>query len=81
MTEEVKAETVSSVSDERTVNNVVRHEYRVLTDVEKAQVQTVKDIIRDFITTCSSFASSREISLAITKAEEAAMWAVKGLTK
>jgi hypothetical protein len=34
---------VSSTSDERTVNNTMRHAYRVLTDAEKAQMQAVKD--------------------------------------
>lgn len=29
--------TVDSTSDERTVNNVMRHQYRVLTDAEKQQ--------------------------------------------
>lgn len=29
-------ETVQSTSDERTVNNVMRHAYRVLSDDEKA---------------------------------------------
>lgn len=35
--------TVDSTSDERTVNNVMRHQYRVLTDTEKAQMQAIKD--------------------------------------
>ena len=34
---------VNSTSDERTVNNVMRHAYRVLTDDEKAAMQRVKD--------------------------------------
>ena len=36
--------TVSSTSDERVVNNVMRHDYRVLTDTEKARMQRIKDM-------------------------------------
>ena len=36
-------ETVDSASDQRTVNNVMRHAYRVLSDEEKAQMQALKD--------------------------------------
>jgi len=35
--------TVDSTSDERTVNNTMRHAYRVLTDDEKANMQAIKD--------------------------------------
>ena len=73
---------VDSTSDARVVNNVVRHEYRVLTDDEKAQMQEIKDMGRSFIEYCQSIhAGSREISIAITKMEEAVMWAVKHVTK
>lgn len=73
-------ETVKSTSDERTVNNVMRHEYRVLSDAEKADMQKIKDdalALHDFI---DSMGQSREISLAKTKIEEAVMWAVKHIT-
>jgi len=73
-------ETVSSTSDERTVNNVVRHEYRVLTDLEKAYMKEIKDMGADFIGHCNTIGKSREMSLAITKMEEAVMWAVKHIT-
>lgn len=72
---------MDSVSDERVVNNVVRHEYRVLTDVEKEQMKNLKDIGLDFINLCNAIGTSRELSLAITKAEEAVMWAVKHVTR
>lgn len=72
---------VDSTSDERTVNNVVRHEYRVLTDLEKAYMKVIKDIGQDFINYCDEIGTSREMSLAKTKAEEAVMWAVKAITK
>lgn len=71
---------VDSASDARTVNNTMRHAYRVLSDDEKAKMQAIKDqglAFHDFI---ASLGSSREISLAKTKVEEAVMWAVKHLT-
>ena len=75
-----------STGDERTVNNTLggntmRHQYRVLTDDEKAQMERIKDwganglnVLMDCVP------AGRERALAITKAEEAVMWAVKGLT-
>ena len=73
--------TIDSTSDERTVNNVMRHEYRVLTSEEKAIMQTIKDKGLDFHEYVASIGKSRELSLAQTKIEEAVMWAVKHLTK
>lgn len=73
--------TVDSTSDERTVNNVVRHEYRVLSEDEKRQMKAVKDAALDFINLVETLEPSRERSLAVTKIEEASMWAVKGITK
>ena len=73
-------ETVNSASDARTVNNTMRHAYRVLGDAEKANMTKVKDIgleLHDFI---AGLGNSREISLAKTKVEEAVMWAVKHIT-
>lgn len=72
---------VSSTSDERTVNNVVRHQYKVLNDEEKAQMLAIKDMGAQFIGYCDSIGKSRELSLAKTKIEEAVMWAVKSITK
>lgn len=72
--------TVDSTSDARTVNNVMRHAYRVLTDDEKATMQKIKDdglALHDYFT---SIGSSRELSIAKTKIEEAVMWAVKHVT-
>lgn len=72
---------VPSESDERTVNNAMRHQYRVLSDAEKEQMVRIKDwgaqglnMLQDCVP------QGRERSLAITKLEEAVMWAVKGLT-
>lgn len=71
---------VSSTSDDRTINNVMRHAYRVLTDEEKAAMQKIKDdglALHEFIGTLGA---SRELSIAKTKIEEAVMWAVKHIT-
>ena len=74
-----------SVSDQRTVNNVMRHEYRVLNEVEKLWMQRIKDAGLEFHTKLTDLEStdgpSRELSLAKTKIEEAVMWAVKHITK
>lgn len=74
-------EFVSSASDQRMTNNVMRHEYRVLSDAEKTQMQAIKDIGLHFLNYCNTLDESREMSLAKTKIEEAVMWAVKGITK
>jgi hypothetical protein len=72
---------VDSTSDERTVNNAVRHQYRVLSDAEKDTMVLIKDLGLGFISTIdSAVPTGREASLAKTKIEEAVMWAVKGLT-
>lgn len=74
------ADEVSSTSDDRTVNNVMRHAYRVLSDEEKAAMQEIKDLglqLHELLDKCGV---SRELSIAKTKAEEAVMWAVKHIT-
>jgi hypothetical protein len=72
---------VDSTSDARVANNVVRHEYRVLSDAEKAQMKRLKDLSLAFIEACDEIGSSREMSLAKTNAEQAVMWAVKHVTR
>lgn len=72
---------VSSTSDERTVNNVMRHAYRVLSDAEKAQMQAIKDKGLELHDLIRLVGASRELSLAATKTEEAVMWAVKHITR
>lgn len=72
---------VDSASDERTVNNTMRHQYRVLTDAEKLSMVAIKDAGEHFLVTLLDHVpAGREASLAKTKLEEAVMWAVKGLT-
>jgi hypothetical protein len=74
-------EYVASESDGRTVNNDVRHQYRVLSDAEKRDMVRLKDMGVEFIATIDvCVPKGREASLAKTKIEEAVMWAVKGLT-
>lgn len=74
-------DTVNSTSDERTVNNTMRHAYRVLSDEEKAQMQAIKDKGLELHDLIDSIGGSRELSLAKTKTEEAVMWAVKHITR
>lgn len=76
-----ETQTVDSSSDQRTVNNVMRHAYRVLSDEEKQQMQAVKDKGLELHNLIESMGGSRELSIAKTKTEEAVMWAVKHLTR
>jgi hypothetical protein len=74
-------EFVDSASDARTVNNTMRHQYRVLSDAEKEALVWIKEqalTMVEFID--MRVPAGREASLAKTKIEEAVMWAVKGLT-
>jgi RNA 3'-terminal phosphate cyclase len=81
---------MDSTADERVVNNVMRHEYRVLTDEEKRVMKGVKDAGLAFVTMLHAIGGtdpkgdklgSRELALAATNAEQAVMWAVKHLTR
>lgn len=72
---------VSSSSDERVTNNTMRHKYRVLSDDEKAQMAAVKDAGEAFHAMLSRIGTSRELSIAQTRIEEAVMWAVKHITR
>lgn len=71
---------VESTSDERTVNNTMRHQYRVLSDAERANMAAIKDQGLAFHNFVAGLGNSRELSLAKTKIEEAVMWAVKHIT-
>lgn len=73
--------TFNSTDDQRTTNNIMRHEYRELTGLEKDYMQRVKDLGHLFYETCDQIGQSREMSLAKTKIEEAVMWATKHITK
>jgi len=71
---------VDSACNDRTANNAVRHQYRVLSDAEKAQMVAIKDKGAELLTLIEGLGSSRELSIARTKTEEAVMWAVKHIT-
>ena len=81
MEPEIQSNHVSSISDDRTANNVMRHEYRILSDEEKLQMKAIKDLGVEFVILCHGIGKTRELSIAITKMEEAVMWAVKAVTK
>jgi len=71
---------VDSTSDERTVNNLMRHQYRVLDEYEKKAMLDIKDKGLELCQYLDSVGSSRELSIAKTRIEEAVMWAVKHVT-
>lgn len=64
-----------------TSDNVMRHEYRVLSQEDKNKMQTVKDMGLEFYNLLETLGNSGEISIAKTKIEESVMWAVKHITK
>jgi hypothetical protein len=71
----------NSEDDARTTNNVMRHQYRVLSDEEKEAMLWLKDqglTMLEYID--QRVPKGREASIAKTKIEECVMWAVKGLT-
>ena len=80
---------VDSASADRTVNNVVRHQYRVLSEAEKAQMTRVKDAGAAFIALLHEIGgtapdgpnqASRDLALAQTHAEDAVMRAVRHIS-
>lgn len=71
---------IDSTSDDRTANNVMRHEYRVLSDDEKETMKLFKDHGAAYVSLVDTTGQSRELSLAKTKMEEAVIWAVKHVT-
>lgn len=81
---EANAPAIDSASDQRIANNVMRHEYRVLSDNEKVDMRAIKDAGLDFLRHVETLETrrgpSRELSIAKTKIEEAVMWAVKHIT-
>ena len=72
---------IDSTDDERTVNNTMRHAYRVLTEEEKNQMEEIKDIGLSFFQMVGELGHTRETQLAQDRIEEAVMWAVKHITK
>lgn len=76
---------IDSTSNDRVKNNVVRHEYRVLSDDEKAQMKLVKDkgleLIEAIQSTCKRYPEPLEITQAKIRAREAIFWAVNHITR
>lgn len=73
-------QTVDSTSDQRVANNTMRHQYRVLSEEEKARMALIKDKGAELLAAIEACGSSRELSIAKTKTEEAVMWGVKHVT-
>lgn len=71
---------VDSSSDERTVNNTMRHQYKVLSQDEKDAMLRIKDMGLALHREIAALGDTRETALAKTKVEEAVMWAVKHIT-
>ena len=62
-------------------DDTVRHEYRTLTEQDKLAVGAVKDAGAALLAAFDRFCPpGRETALARTNAEQAVMWAVKGIT-
>jgi len=72
---------VDADSDERTINNTVRHQYRVLSDEEKAQMVAIKDKTLELVTLIDYIGASADLTVAKRKAMEASFWATYHITK
>ena len=72
---------IDGEDDRRVENNVVLHEYRILSDQEKATMKQIKDMGLEMIEYLDLIGEGREISIAKTRIEEAVMWAAKHVTK
>lgn len=86
------SEHVDSAGDDRTANNAVRHQYRVLSETEKAQMTAIKDAGAALIKLIDEVGASappsplpalglNNLTIARLRAEEAVMWAVKHVTR
>lgn len=58
-----------------------RIQYRQLSDGEKLQIRLLKEKSLELMNLIKQLGSSRELSLAVTKAEECVMWATKHITR
>lgn len=61
-------------------SNVMRHEYKQLSEDDQAKIKAVKDKGLEFWELVNSLGNSRELSKAKTEIEDAVMWATKHLT-
>lgn len=71
---------IDSTDDGRVENSPMRHQYRVLSDEEKARMAAIKTKGQELLDLIAECGGSRELSIARTKTEEAVMWAVKYVT-
>jgi len=80
---------VASESDGRTVNNAMRHQYRVLSDAEKARMVRIKDLGAEFAAVLHEIGGtdpagekfgSRNLALSFGHIEDAVYRAVKHIT-
>ena len=62
------------------MNDPMRQKYRELSGVEKRQMEELKEKGLELWRLIRSLGESRELSLALTRTEEAVMWAVKHVT-
>lgn len=62
------------------LDNTFRHHYSQIDEQCKADLVEIKDAALALKKVLDKFPGSREMSLAKTKLEEAAMWAIKGRT-
>lgn len=60
--------------------DVMRQQYRQLSDAEKQAMQEVKADAAALFDKLTGYGSSRELSVAKTKLEELVMWATKHIT-
>lgn len=58
----------------------VRRQGRYLTEQESADMAAIKDMSQALLNKIAALGTSRELSIARTKTEEAVMWAVKHIT-
>lgn len=73
-------EKIDGTSDDRIVNNVMRHEYRLLNKDEKEALKKLKDMGLEMHEHLATLGASLEIEYAKQKVEEAVMWGVKHIT-
>ena len=80
---------IDSADDDRTANNAVRHQYRKLSDLEKAHMVEIKDAGAEMIAMLHNIGetkvgtdqfASRDLALANTHIEDAVMRAVRHIT-
>lgn len=67
--------------EQENTGNVMRQAYKPLSESEQALMLDIKNFGQQFYDLLTNIGSSRELSRAKTKIEEAVMWAVKHVTR